>query len=292
MADPKPNAQMPPPPTAPRRKLPAGAWDAHVHLLAGMDEFPLWEGRAENPALGPDFDGWLELYRAHLAALGATRGLIVHSIFYGTDNSVTRAALARLGPDFKGVGLLPDGAPEADMADFAEAGMVAVRLNYVHGGVLSWEGAKAMAPALAAHGLHIQMLLHADTHMTEIADDIRALPVPLVIDHLGWPAGALDPASEGFQTLCALMAEGHVYTKLSAPYRMCPAPYAEVAACTRALIDANREQCLWGSDWPHVMLNGAEMPSAAALLDAADALIPDDATRQRIFTDNPTQLFG
>jgi predicted TIM-barrel fold metal-dependent hydrolase len=170
--------------------------------------------------------------------------------------------------------------------------MVAVRLNYVHGGVLSWDGAKAMAPALAEHGLHIQMLLHADRHIEDIAEDIRALPVPLVIDHLGWPAGPLTPDSAGFQTLCALMAEGHVYTKLSAPYRMCDAPYEEVADCTRALIEANPERCLWGSDWPHVMLNGAQMPRAAQLLDAVDAVIPDEATRRRIFVENPTHLFG
>ena len=178
------------------------------------------------------------------------------------------------------------------MAGFARDGMVAVRLNYVHGGVLSWEGAKAMAPALAAHGLHIQMLLHADVHMEDLAQDIRDLPVPLVIDHLGWPSQALNSNTPGFQTLCALMAEGHVYTKLSAPYRMCNAPYDDIAACTKALISANPERCLWGSDWPHVMLNGAEMPVAADLLNAVDAMIPDARTRRTIFVEAPDALFG
>lgn len=216
--------------------------------MGGVDEFPLWDGRVENPAPGLDLDGWIALYRDHLATMGFVRGLIVHSIFYGTDNTVTKKALSRLGPNFKGVGLLPDGAIDADIAAFARANMVAVRLNYVHGGVLSWKGAVEMAPALAAHGLHIQMLLHADLHIEDLANEIRALPVPLVIDHLGWPNGALDPDSAGFQTLCALMAEGHVYTKLSAPYRMCDAPYDAAAKCTAALIAANPERCLWGND--------------------------------------------
>lgn len=288
----KPNAQMPPTPTTPRRALPVGAVDAHVHLLAAANEFPLWDGRTENPAPGPDLNGWLSLYRDHLNALGCTRGLIVHSIFYGTDNSVTVEALRRLGTGFKGVGLLPDGASAAQMDQFVDWNMVAVRLNYVHGGVLTWEGAKAMAPALAERGLHIQMLAHADRHMEDIADDVRSLPCPVVFDHLGWPADGMTPDSPGFRALCALIADGQAYVKLSAPYRMCDAPYSEAAACTRALLAANPERCLWGSDWPHVMLNGAQMPQASAMLDALDALIPDDSTRQRVFVDNPSALFG
>ena len=288
----KPNAQMPPTPSAPKRHLPDGAVDTHVHLLAGADEFPLWEGRVENPTPGPDLDGWLDLYRAHLAAMGASRGVIVHSIFYGTDNSVTVEAIRRLGDGFKGVGLLPDGASEADVDQFAGWNMKAVRLNYVHGGVLTWDGAKAMAPMLAERGMHIQMLAHADLHMEDLATDIRALPCPVVFDHIGWPANGLDPATPGFQALCALLTDGAAYVKLSGPYRTCNAPYTDADACTSALIQANPERCLWGSDWPHIMLNGAEMPHASAMLDALDRLIPDDATRQKIFVDTPAALYG
>ncbi|MEE4189833.1 MAG: amidohydrolase, partial [Roseobacter sp.] len=140
----KPDAQMPPAPIAPNRRAPAGACDAHVHLLAGRHEYSLWEGRAQNPAPGPDLDGWLDIYRQHLGALGFSRGLIVHSILYGTDNSVTVEAVRRMGEGFKGVGLLADGATETEMDQFVAWNMVAVRLNYVHGGVLSWDGAKAM----------------------------------------------------------------------------------------------------------------------------------------------------
>lgn len=288
----KPNAQMPLPPEAPAAPLPQGACDAHVHLVAGPMDFPLWDGRVENPAPGPDFEGWLALYHQHLDTMGFQRGLIVHSILYGTDNSVTVAALRHMGQNFKGVGLLPDGATDAQLDQFVAWNMAAVRLNYVHGGVLTWDGAKAMAPALAERGLHIQMLAHADLHMTEIADDIRALPVPVVFDHLGWPSGPLTPDSPGFQTLCALLSEGHVYVKLSAAYRMCAAPYTDAADCIAALINANPERCLWGSDWPHLMLADAELPKAHEMLNALDAVIPGSATRDRIFVSNPEELFA
>ena len=215
----KPTAQMPPAPQRPKTPMPAGGCDAHVHLVGGM-EFPLWENRVEDPARrddgGPDFDEWLDLYRLHLDVLGASRGLIVHSILYGTDNTVTLEAVKRLGPNFKGVGLLPDGASEAEIAAFAEARMVAVRLNYVHGGVLTWDGAQAMAPMLSDHGLHVQMLLHTHKHMEELAETIPALPTDLVIDHLGWPKLGLGVDEPGFQTLLRLLETGKVWVKLSA----------------------------------------------------------------------------
>lgn len=294
----KPNAQMPPAPRAPKIAPPARACDAHVHLVAGPDDFALWEGRVENPARdakgGPDFNGWLGLYRDHLDALGFDKGLIVHSILYGTDNSVTVETLKRLNADgrghFKGVGLLPDTASDGDLDRFVTQNLKAVRLNYVHGGVLSWDGAKAMAPRLADRDLHIQMLLHSHLHMDELASDIRALPVPLVIDHVGWPnlsRGVQDP---GFQTLLSLVGDGHVHIKLSALYRLCPAPYDQAAPFVAALVAANPAACLWGSDWPHLMLNGAKMPDVAALLDAFHDIVTNTNDRQTILVDSPNAL--
>lgn len=287
----KPTAQMPPAPQRPHTAPPAGACDAHVHLVAGKDDFPLWENRVEDPATGPDFDGWLDLYRTHLSTLGFEKGLIVHSILYGTDNSVTVETLKRLGPNFKGVGLLPDAATDADLDQFVDQNLVAVRLNYVHGGVLSWDGVKAMAPRLMARDLHIQMLLHSHLHMDDLADNIRALPVPLVIDHIGWPDLTLSAQDPGFQTLLRLVSEGHVYVKLSALYRLCRFPFDQAAPFVEALARANPDRCLWGSDWPHLMLADAQMPQAATLLDAFHDVVTDTPTRTAILKTTPDQLF-
>ncbi|WP_299654394.1 amidohydrolase [uncultured Tateyamaria sp.] len=281
------SAPPPPAPTSPTTKLPVGAWDTHVHLLGGP-EHDLSPTRAQNPPKGIDFDGWLTRFRAHLDALGCTHSLIVHSILYGTDNTVTLEAVRAMGKGFKGVGLLPDGAATRDIKHFADNNLVAVRLNYVHGGVLTWDGAKAMAPALADHGMHIQMLLHADQHIEELADDIRALPVPLVIDHCGWPTN-FDAHTPAIDALCALLAEGHVHIKLSAPYRLTD-DAEQTNTLVRRLIDANPDACLWGSDWPHIMLNGAQMPQAATLADEL-TVITTKEEQQKIFVDTPTRLF-
>ena len=225
-----PNAQMPPAAQAPKIRAPDGACDAHVHLVAGMGEFDLWDGRVENPAQfddkqGPNLDEWLTLWRAQLDALGFSRGVIVHSILYGADNAVTVEAVRRMGVGFKGVGLLVDGAAEADVAQMANWNMAAVRLNYVHGGVLSWDGVKAMAPRLAERGLHVQMLMNTHKHMAEIAADVAALPVDVCFDHIGWPDLSAGPQEPGFLTLLRLLSDGHAWIKLSGIYRLCETPY-------------------------------------------------------------------
>ena len=287
-----PNAALPVDrPLSPTFAVPAGACDAHVHMVANAEAFPLWEGRVENPAPGPTFYDWLQMFERHLAVLGMARTVFVHSILYGGDNSVTIEAVRHFGDRARGVGLLPDDATDKDIDRFAAVGIKALRLNYVHGGILTWEGAKAHAPALAARDMHLQMLAHADRHIADIAEDVRTLPCPVVFDHCGWPADDLSPKTQGFRALCDLVAEGHAYVKLSAVYRLA-ADWTHTAPLVEALVKANPERCLWGSDWPHIMLGTAAQPDAGALLNAFGDTVTDEATRRRILVTNPETLFG
>ena len=279
-------------PTTPQAILPRGACDTHIHMVAGPADFPLWDGRVEDPAPG-NFDDWIGRLRLHMATLGLARVVAVHSILYGADNAVTLAAIRCLGPEVaRGIALVPDGADDAVLDDLAVAGVKGVRLNYVHGGILSWEGVKALAPALAERGMHVQILLNTHRHMLEISDDIRALPVPVVIDHIGWPDLSLGVDEPGFQMLRSLLAEAHVWVKLSGAYRLCDAPYERADAAIRTLVTANPDQCLWASDSPHLLLADATLPDAGDLLNRFLEVVPDQSHQQAIFTDNPARLYG
>jgi len=290
----KPQAEMPVAvPRSPDWQLPPGACDAHIHMVAAPGEFDLWNGRVEDPAPGLDFEGWIALYERHMQALGLDRVVIVHSILYGSDNAVTRAAVARLGRHrARGIGLVTDAATDAELDALAESGLCGVRLNYVHGGVLSWDGVTAMADRLKARGLHVQMLMNAHKHMAELEEGVRAMPVDVVYDHTGWPDVAAGPDEAGFKRLCALLANGKAWVKLSGLYRLARAPYEATDALVAALVDANPERCLWGSDWPHLMLADAGMPNAGDLLNAFLRVVTDEATRRRILVDNPARLYG
>lgn len=291
MTPPRPVAAAPvEAPSLPSAATPPGACDAHVHMLA--DDYALWDGRVEDPAPG-SFETWLARLDRHLSALGMDRVVVVHSILHGGDNAVTAEAVRRLGPDrARGIGLVTDDATEAELDALAVAGIVGIRLNYVHGGLLTWAGVKAMAPRLAARGMHVQMLMNAHRHMADLAADVAAMPVPVVFDHVGWPDLAAGPEEPGFAALRRLLAEGRAWVKLSGVYRLAPPPWTVAAGHVAALVAANPERCLWGSDWPHIMLADAAMPDAGALLDALADAVPDAAARRRILVANPEALYG
>ena len=57
----------------------------------------------------------------------------------------------------------------------------------------------------------------------------------------------------GFAALVRLLKSGRAYVKVSAAYRISARPpdYPDVVPLAQALIAANPERILWGSDWPH-----------------------------------------
>ena len=287
----KPSAHHPADrPKEPLVRAPVGACDAHVHMVAGPAEFPLSD-RARHPAPGRGFEDWLALYRTHLDTLGCTRGVIVQSGLYGTDNRITIEALRRLGDGFRGVASVTDEVQDDTLDHLASHGIKAVRLNLVHGSALGWDGARAMAPRLAARDMHLEALLHADRNLPALAGDIAAMPVPVVIDHAGWPSdGRAD--SGGVRVLLRLLSDGTAWVKLSGLYRFAPPPYDRADELVRALVAANPRRCVWGSDWPHLLLGGAPMPDAGVLFDALTRAVEDPAQRQRILVDNPAALYG
>ena len=287
----RPTAQLPPRrPKEPTSRAPVGACDCHIHLVGGGQEFALWEGRAEDPHPAHGFEDWLDLLRLHLDTLGCTRGVVVQSILYGADNAITVEAVQRLGEQFRGVALVSDEVQDHTLDHLAHARIKAVRLNLVHGGRLDWPAARALAPRLADRGMHLEALLHAERHLAALEEDLAALPLPLVLDHAAWPEDPR-PDSAAVRRLCRLLERGAVWVKLSGLYRITPDREA-ARALIAALAAANPERCVWGSDWPHLLLGGAGMPDAGILFDDFTRAVDDPAVRQRILVDNPARLYG
>ena len=54
-----------------------------------------------------------------------------------------------------------------------------------------------------------------------------------------------------------------------------------------AMVDANADRLLWGSDWPFVRM-GEHAPTTAALLGLFSEWVDDEALRSRILVDNPS----
>src|SRR5262249_57334689 len=136
-----------------------------------------------------------------------------------------------------------------------------------------------------------------------IGDEIRASDVPVVVDHFGGARAPDGIAQPGFQTLVGLVQSGKVYVKISGAYRLSSnePDYADVAPLARALVAANPQRIVWGSDWPHPDSSQARpLTEVSPLLQIDDgrllnqlaAWVPDAATRKLILVENPRRLYG
>ena len=76
------------------------------------------------------------------------------------------------------------------------------------------------------------------------------------------------------------------------PETVCVVTSSGTAALAAALIAANPDQLVWGSDWPHPAIPQQDMPNDGAVLDALAGWVPDTALRNRILSGNPARLYG
>ena len=122
---------------------------------------------------------------------------------------------------------------------------------------------------------------------------LKQIGLPVVIDHMGRTDALAGTGTRGFQSLVKLVGDGGCWVKLSGAHRLSNnAPdYPEAKPFHEALVRANPERLVWGSDWPHPRIEG-DMPDAGKLLDLFNEWTPDAATRKRILADNPAQLYG
>jgi 2-pyrone-4,6-dicarboxylate lactonase len=118
--------------------------------------------------------------------------------------------------------------------------------------------------------------------------------MPVIVDHmLNIPAarGVTDP---NFQALVRLVGEGHAHVKLSAAYRLSDQypDYEDARPFHDALVAANPERLMWGTDWPHPSIPAAAMPDDGHLVDLLYRWTPDEKLRRMIFVETPARLFG
>jgi 2-pyrone-4,6-dicarboxylate lactonase len=285
-------------PEPPGFALPDGACDSHTHVFGPYARYPFAADRSYTP---PENDGAALL--AQLDAMGLTRCVIVTASAYGPDNCALLDALAAAPDRLRGVAVLSEGVAEAELDAMTAAGVRGVRVNLfrrdghqVYRNGMGLDALQALAPRLRARGWHLQAWLHAPD-LPELWPSLAACGMPVVIDHMGRMSTARGVDDPGFARLCRLVAEGAAWTKISGADRLTEAgpPYDDVDPFAAALIAANPERLVWGSDWPHINYFGGAtdrgVPSDADLLRALRRWT-DDSTLRRILVDNPAALYG
>lgn len=277
--------------------VPAGACDAHVHVVGDPSKYPMSAQRDYTPPPATA----QSLQRA-LDSLCFERVIIVTPSIYGIDNRVTTDAIAILGRDrARGIASINRAVPASQLDALKTAGIVGVR--YFFGGegfdvARERKRIRAYFVLAGARGWNLDISAPPDA-TAALLPDLMTSPAPLVFDYFGWIAGGTEQT--GFEALRSLVASGKAYVKLSEPYRLSKSPpdYGDLLPVVRAYIAANPERVLWGSGWPHVDSSAGRGKVAANiavtdrhLLDLLERWVPDERTRTQILVQNPARLYG
>jgi predicted TIM-barrel fold metal-dependent hydrolase len=267
--------------------LPLGATDSHAHVFGPRSQYAYAGNRLYNPP--PVF---LKDYLHMLDTVGFARAVVVQSGVHGTDNSVLADTIAQSNGRLKGIALIDEATTDAELDRLNAAGVRGFRANLVAKIGVQFDAAKKLAARVKHLGWHVQFLLDVES-FPDLDRVLGDFPVEVVIDHMGRPDTQRGTDAPGFLALIRLLQSGRGWSKLSAPYRTSTEtfPHADITPFAHALVAAAPDRLVWGSDWPHVMLDTA-MPNDGDLCDQLSTWVPDAATRAKILVANPARLYG
>jgi predicted TIM-barrel fold metal-dependent hydrolase len=283
-------------------EVPAGACDCHTHTHGDPQKFPFFAGRVYTPEVAlPE-----EMAMLH-KALHIQRVVIVTPSVYGTDNSATLYGMKARGADARGVAVIDDRTTESELDALGRAGIQGVRLNLATGGIndpaVGGQRFQAATERMKKRNWHVQIYTSL-AMISALKNQLAASPVPIVFDHFGGAEAKLGLQQPGFADLLELVRSGVAYVKISGAYRASDlAPdYPDCVPLAQALIAANPDRIVWGTDWPHpnsVTPPGRKPTEVTPLFQIDDGRLlnqlavwaPDPAIRKKILADNPARLY-
>jgi predicted TIM-barrel fold metal-dependent hydrolase len=278
--------------------VPKGACDCHTHIFGPDDKFPFSPDRKYTPPNASIAD----LNALH-KALHIDRVVIVHPSPYGADNACTVDAVRRMGERARGVAVIDDRTSDAELDAMHDAGIRGVRVNLESAG--ENDPAKAGQHLQSASKRVVRLGWHVQTYtnlrvLQPLTDAIMKMPTPLVVDHFGLAQAVDGTGQPGFAELLSLLRSGKIYVKISAAYRISNVPdHPDAAPIARAIIDANPDNVVWGTDWPHPG-GGRRDPLAiepyrridnGAALNRLASWTKNSKELAKILVDNPARLY-
>lgn len=283
--------------------VPPGACDSHTHIFGDPGKYPWFSGRTYTPESAS-----IAEMRALHRALHMDRVVIVNPSVYGSDNSCTLDAVKQFGPRARAIAVIDDKTSGGQLDEMAHSGVRGIRLNFENFGQtnpdLARKAFQSAAERVADRKWHIQIYTRLPV-IASLHQEIVAAPVTVVFDHFGGAKASLGTGQPGFDKMLDLVRSGKAYVKISGAYRSSDkAPdYPDVAPLAKALIAANAERIVWGSDWPHPA--GGALPGHVAsdiaplsqiddgrLLNQLAVWASDSEVRKKILVDNPARLYG
>ena len=280
-------------PGRPLWNLPENACDCHTHVFGPYEQFPVKYPMPYAAPLAP-----AALHREMLDRVGVKRGVVIQPGAFGTDPSAILQALSHSGGRLRGIAAATATVSSADLDAWNEAGVRGLRFNEMRApsgsgrypGSVGSEELEELAPRLAERGWHAEVWANLETQV-QLLPRLREAGVPIVMDHMAGLDIARGVADPSFQAILLALQEGWLWVKLTLCRCSQDYPdYANLQPYHDALIAANPDRLVWGSDWPYVRM-GDRTPDVAHLLNLFQTWVFDETIRDRILVTNPEALY-
>jgi predicted TIM-barrel fold metal-dependent hydrolase len=264
--------------------------DCHCHIL-DPQAFPYRADTSYRPA-GQE-TGSADYFKQLLATYGVKHALLVGpNSGYGLDNRCMLDAIANSAGVFKGIAVVTNDAPVAQLQELRAQGVVGVAFNMALHGLDHYRDIGPLLERLASQGMFAQVQFEGP-QMAALAPMLLHSGADILIDHCGRPVVGLGHAEPGFQAMLRLGTSGRATVKLSGMQKFSTSdfPFADAAWVVQALLQSfGPSHCLWASDWP--FLKAERRLDYGPLLRRFEQLVPDATVRHAILWDTPKKLFG
>jgi len=275
-------------PSRPRFTPPPGAVDAHCHVFGPMAEFPFSAKAKYLPE-----DATPEMLFALRDHLGFAKNVIVQASCHGTDNRATLNAIAKSNGKARGVAVVDPGISEEDLQALHESGMRGIRFNFLKRLVDDAPKDKFLEVSRRLpQGWHVVIYFEADI-LEELRGFMDAIPVPLVVDHMGRPDVTQGPESPDMRAFRRLLdSRPDIHFKPTCPDRLDPTgdPWNAFAEAVRPLVEDYPDRCIWGTDWPHPNQQ-AILPDDGHIVDMIPRIAPSAELQHKLLVANPERLY-
>ena len=279
-------------PRKPNITLPKGAIDTHVHVFE--NRYTLSPDRGYTPP-----ESTLDDLKHLHSQLGIERVVFTQPSVYGTDNSAILDGMNALNAETpgraRGVCAMTMDFTDDQLAELDAQGICGVRLNIDNkGGMpLELDAIPELEARIKPFNWHIEWLFPGKD-IVSLMPVFEKMTTPMSIGHFAYQPATAGIEAPGFQALLKLMRDGNTWIKISGANRVSATdlpPYDDCQPMARALIEANADHVMWGTDWSHP--NKFEVnPNDADPVEAFGQWVPDEAMRQRIMVDNPAKFYG
>ena len=279
-----------PNPSKPTINLPKGAVDAHCHVFGPANKFPFAPERKYTPC-----DASKEKLFKLRDFLGFEKNVIVQASCHGTNNDALEDTLLSSNDLARGVAVVSPQVTKAELNRLDEAGVRAVRFNFVKRLVDNTprEIFQKIAKTIADLGWHIVVYLEAQD-LEELTPFLKSLPTDIVFDHMARPDVSKGLDSMEFNLFQELMENNKFWCKTSCPERLSSVGpeqnYSDILPFMRLLVENYSDRVLWGTDWPHPNMK-SHMPDDGKLVNIVNEIASTEELKTKLLVDNPTRLY-